>query len=59
MTKGSGVSSGPMMLLLGAGNDVIAGLDFHCSISDKTIISRYYGRRERISERREASFLLR
>jgi hypothetical protein len=42
--QGFGVSSGPMMLLLGAGNDVIAGLDFHCSISDKTIISRYYGR---------------
>ena len=42
--QGFGVSSGPMMLFLGAGNDVIAGLDFHCSISDKTIISRYYGR---------------
>ena len=42
--QGFGVSSGPMMLLLGAGNDVIAGLDFHCSVSDKTIISRYYGR---------------
>jgi hypothetical protein len=42
--QGFGVSSGPMMLLLGAGNDVIAGLDFHCSISDKTIVSRYYGR---------------
>jgi hypothetical protein len=42
--QGFGVSSGPMMLFLGAGNDVIAGLDFHCSISDKTIISRHYGR---------------
>src|SRR4030095_5230889 len=42
--QGFGVSSGPMMLFLGAGNDVIAGLDFHCSISDKTIVSRYYGR---------------
>jgi hypothetical protein len=42
--QGFGVSSGPMMLFLGAGNDVIAGLDFHCRISDKTIISRYYGR---------------
>jgi hypothetical protein len=42
--QGFGVSSGPMMLFLGAGNDVIGGLDFHCNISDKTIISRYYGR---------------
>ena len=42
--QGFGVSSGPRMLFLGAGNDVIAGLDFHCSISDKTIISRCYGR---------------
>ena len=42
--QGFGVSSGPMMLFLGAGNDVIGGLDFHCSISDKTIISRYFGR---------------
>jgi hypothetical protein len=42
--QGFGVSSGPMMLFLGASNDVIAGLDFHCSISEKTIISRYYGR---------------
>ena len=42
--QGFGVSSEPMMLFLGAGNDVIAGLDFHCSISDKTIISRYHGR---------------
>ena len=57
--QGFGVSSGPMMLFLGASNDVIGGLDFHCSISDKTIISRYYGRGGRISERREASFLLR
>jgi hypothetical protein len=26
--QGFGVNSGPMMLFLGAGNDVIAGLDF-------------------------------
>ena len=37
--QGFGVSSGPMMLFLGAGNDVIAGLEFHFSVSDKTIIS--------------------
>ena len=42
--QGFGVSSGPMMLILGTGNDVIAGVDFHCSISDKTIVNRYYGR---------------
>ena len=37
--QGFGVSSGPMMLFLGVGNDVIAGLEFHFSVSDKTIIS--------------------
>ena len=42
--QGFGVSSGPMMLFLGVGNDVIAGLEFHFSVSDKTIISTYYGR---------------
>jgi hypothetical protein len=42
--QGFGVSSGPMMLFLGVSNDVIAGLEFHFSVSDKTVISTYYGR---------------
>jgi hypothetical protein len=55
--QGFGVSSGPRMLFLGAGNDVIAGLDFHFSVSDKTIISTYYGRGGKEFGKTESVFL--
>ena len=55
--QGFGVSSGPMMLFLGVGNDVIAGLEFHFSVSDKTIISTYYGRGGKDFGKTESIFL--
>jgi hypothetical protein len=55
--QGFGVSSGPMMLFLGVGNDIIAGLDFHFSVSDKTIISTYYGRGGKEFGKTESVFL--
>src|SRR4029453_18043701 len=55
--QGFGVSSGPMMLFLGISNDVIAGLEFHFSVSDKTIISTYYGRGGKDFGKTESIFL--
>jgi hypothetical protein len=55
--QGFGVSSGPMMLFLGVGNDVIAGLEFHFSVSDKTIISTHYGRGGKDFGKTESIFL--
>jgi hypothetical protein len=55
--QGFGVSSGPMMLFLGVSNDVIAGLEFHFSVSDKAIVSTYYGRGGKDFGKTESIFL--